>query len=190
MSRNRKRYSATFKMKVAPVAVRGELTVPQLVAKHCMHQTLINAWKCQAAEGMAAMFSDKAEMTQASHTAGVDERRSEAGDDGARLPAALNRREVRIGVDQPLRNGIDCSYRQNVRRTKAILLVAEDLALNNAGPRPRFGSRTSWFRKRLCGGCGRSTNRVRVPRSSAWDTLRDRGNVLISSRKWPGNWSG
>jgi transposase len=45
MSGERKRYLAEFKMKVALEAIRGELTVAQLVPKHGAHQTLINAWK-------------------------------------------------------------------------------------------------------------------------------------------------
>lgn len=40
-----KRYSADFKAKVAPEAIRGELTISQPVAKHGVHQTAINAWK-------------------------------------------------------------------------------------------------------------------------------------------------
>lgn len=51
MTGKRKRYSAEFKAKVALEAIRGELTVSQLVAKHGVHQTLINAWKKQAMEG-------------------------------------------------------------------------------------------------------------------------------------------
>lgn len=61
MTGKRKRYSAEFKAKVALEAIRGELTVSQLVAKHGVHQTLVNAWKKQAMEGMAGVFSGKAE---------------------------------------------------------------------------------------------------------------------------------
>jgi len=61
MTGKRKRYSAEFKAKVALEALRGELTVAQLVSKHGVHQTLINAWKRQAIEGMAGVFSDKTE---------------------------------------------------------------------------------------------------------------------------------
>jgi len=70
MSEKRKRYSAAFKAKVALEAIRGELTVAQLVAKHGVHQTLINAWKKQAVEGMAEVFSGRAE---AAETARQDE---------------------------------------------------------------------------------------------------------------------
>ena len=62
-----KRYSAEFKAKVALEAIQGELTVSQPVAKHGVHQTLINAWKKQAIEGMAGVFSGKAEASEASH---------------------------------------------------------------------------------------------------------------------------
>ena len=35
-------YGAEFKAKAALVALKGELTIAQLVAKHGVHQTLIN----------------------------------------------------------------------------------------------------------------------------------------------------
>ena len=72
MTGKRKRYSAEFKAKVALEAIRGELTVSQLVAKHGVHQTLINAWKKQAIEGMAGVFSGKAEAAEASHQGEVE----------------------------------------------------------------------------------------------------------------------
>ena len=40
MTGKRKRYSAEFKAKVALEAIRGELTVAELVAKHGVHETL------------------------------------------------------------------------------------------------------------------------------------------------------
>jgi len=43
MTGTRKRYSAAFKAKVALEAIRGELTMAQLVTKHGVHQTLISA---------------------------------------------------------------------------------------------------------------------------------------------------
>lgn len=64
MTGKRKRYSAEFKAKVALEAIRGDLTIAQLVAKHGVHQTLINAWKKQAVEGMAHVFSGRAEAAE------------------------------------------------------------------------------------------------------------------------------
>jgi transposase len=72
MTGKRKRYSAAFKAKVALEAIRGELTVAQLVARHGVHQTLINAWKKQAVEGMANVFSDKAEAAEAAREGEVE----------------------------------------------------------------------------------------------------------------------
>ena len=69
MTGKRTRYSAAFKAKVALEALRGELTIAQLVTKHGVHQTLINAWKRQAVEGLAAVFSGKAEAAEAAEAA-------------------------------------------------------------------------------------------------------------------------
>jgi transposase len=72
MMGKRKRYSADFKAKVALEALRGDLTIAQLVTKHGVHQTLINTWKRQAVEGMAAVFGDKVEAVEASREAEVE----------------------------------------------------------------------------------------------------------------------
>lgn len=65
MAGKRKRYSAEFKAKVALEAIRGEATIAELVSKHGVHQTLINAWKRQAIEGMAGVFAGRAEAAAA-----------------------------------------------------------------------------------------------------------------------------
>lgn len=64
MSGQHRRYSADFKAKVALEAIRGELTIAQLVSKHGVHQTLINGWKKQALDGMAGVFSGRAEVSE------------------------------------------------------------------------------------------------------------------------------
>jgi transposase len=61
----RRRYSAEFKAKVALEAIRNEATIAELVSKHGVHQTLINAWKRQAMDGMAGVFAGKAEAAAA-----------------------------------------------------------------------------------------------------------------------------
>ena len=45
-------------------ALRGELTLAQLAAKHGVHQTMIATWKRQAIEGLAGLFSGKAEANK------------------------------------------------------------------------------------------------------------------------------
>ena len=57
MKKTRKRYSVEFKAKVALEAIRGDLTLAELAAKHGIHHTMIAAWKRQAVEGMAGTFS-------------------------------------------------------------------------------------------------------------------------------------
>jgi transposase len=79
MTGKRKRYSAEFKAKVALEAIRGELTVAELVAKHGVHETLINAWKKQAIEGMAGVFSGKAEATETVRAGEIDHLHAKIG---------------------------------------------------------------------------------------------------------------
>lgn len=61
MKTKRRQHSAAFKAKVALEALKGDLTVAELVAKFGVHQTLINTWKRQAMEGMSTVFSGKTE---------------------------------------------------------------------------------------------------------------------------------
>ena len=80
MAGKRRRYSAEFKAKVALDALKGELTVAQLVAKHGVHQTLINAWKRQAMEGMAGVFSGGAEAAAADREAELEPLHAKIGE--------------------------------------------------------------------------------------------------------------
>jgi transposase len=75
----RKRYSAAFKAKVALEAIRGEATIAELVSKHGVHQTLINAWKRQAIEGMAGVFSGKAEAAAAAREGELEKLHAKIG---------------------------------------------------------------------------------------------------------------
>ncbi len=52
----RTRYSADFKAIVVIEAIRGELTLSELAAKHGLHPNLISQWKRQAIEQMASLF--------------------------------------------------------------------------------------------------------------------------------------
>ena len=79
MTGHRKRYSAAFKAKVALEAIRGEMTVTQLVAKHGIHQTMINAWKRQAMDGLSGVFSGKAEAAEAGREAEIDRLHAKIG---------------------------------------------------------------------------------------------------------------
>jgi transposase len=56
MKTTRKRYSSDFKAKVALEAIRGEMTLSELGAKHGIHPTVIGGWKRQATEGLVGLF--------------------------------------------------------------------------------------------------------------------------------------
>ena len=75
----RHRYTADFKAKVAIDAIRGELTVPQLVARHGVHQTLINGWKRQALEGLSTVFATKVEGAEKARDADVEKLHAKIG---------------------------------------------------------------------------------------------------------------
>lgn len=61
----RKRYSADFKAKVALEAIRGDLTLAELAAKHGVRHTMIASWKRQAIDGMASTFSGAGDAAKA-----------------------------------------------------------------------------------------------------------------------------
>lgn len=79
MAGKRRRYSAEFKAKVALDAIRGEATIAELVKKHGVHQTLINTWRRQAIEGMAGVFSVKAEAAAAERDGEVEKLHAKIG---------------------------------------------------------------------------------------------------------------
>lgn len=74
-----KRYSAEFKAKVALEAIRGDLTLAELGAKHGIHHTMIAAWKRQAVEGMSATFCGAGEMAKAATEADLDKLHAKIG---------------------------------------------------------------------------------------------------------------
>ena len=79
MTGKRKRYTAEFKAKVALEALRGELTASQLAAKHGIHQTMVGEWKRQAMEGLASVFSGKAEAAEAAQAAEAEKLHAKIG---------------------------------------------------------------------------------------------------------------
>lgn len=75
----RTRYSAEFKAKVALEAIRGELTLAELAAKHGVHPTMISNWKQQAIENMAEAFSGKSERSRTDEEARIKELHAKIG---------------------------------------------------------------------------------------------------------------
>jgi transposase len=50
-------------------AIRGELTLAELAAKHGIHHTMIGAWKRQAMDGMAGLFGGGDQAAKAAKAA-------------------------------------------------------------------------------------------------------------------------
>jgi transposase len=55
----RKRHPAEFKARVALEAIKGELTLAEIGARHGVHLTLVATWKRAAIDGMGATFAAK-----------------------------------------------------------------------------------------------------------------------------------
>lgn len=72
MANTRKRYSADSKAQVALDALQRELTLAQLAGKHRGHQTMISTWRKQAVDGIASLFSGKAQAAEARRDADVE----------------------------------------------------------------------------------------------------------------------
>lgn len=56
MARKRRRFSSSFKAKVALEAIKGHRTVSELAQKHKLHATQINLWKKQLIDGAEGVF--------------------------------------------------------------------------------------------------------------------------------------
>ena len=57
--RGRRKYSASFKAKVALEAIKGELTLSELASKYEVHPNQISRWRKEAIEGLTDTFSAK-----------------------------------------------------------------------------------------------------------------------------------
>jgi transposase len=75
----RKRYGAAFKAKVALEALKGDLTLAQLATKHGVHQGQISSWRKQAVDGMAGVFSGKAEAGDANQQVDIEKLHAKIG---------------------------------------------------------------------------------------------------------------
>lgn len=79
MKKTRKRYSAEFKAKVAMEAIRGELTLAELAAKHGIHHTMIGGWKRRAMDGMASLFDGGEQASKAEAEAAIEKLHAKIG---------------------------------------------------------------------------------------------------------------
>lgn len=75
----RRNFSAEFKARVALEALRGELTVSQIGAKHGVHANVVANWKKQALEGMAAVFESAPSHSQMDREKEIDRLHAKIG---------------------------------------------------------------------------------------------------------------
>jgi len=81
----RRRFSASFKAKVALAAARGEGTASELACRYGVHPTQVAQWRRQLEEGAWSLFSDGRKGVEQEPTAREEE-----------LFAALSRVEAEL----------------------------------------------------------------------------------------------
>jgi putative transposase len=62
--RNRKRYSAEFKAKVALAALKEDATLSEIAARFEIHPNMVSLWKRQTVEGMSSLFTGRRSGTR------------------------------------------------------------------------------------------------------------------------------
>lgn len=69
MSKQRRRFSAAEKSKIALLAIKGEMTIAEIVSKYSIHATQINKWKKEALAQIPEAFSGKQKQAAIDHGA-------------------------------------------------------------------------------------------------------------------------
>ncbi len=80
MSSKRRRFSGELKAKVALEALRGERTLQEIAAQYQVHPNQVGAWKRQAVEGLAEVFSKDAERRTRDHERAVRDLHAKIGE--------------------------------------------------------------------------------------------------------------
>ena len=64
MGKQRRRFSADFKFRVALEAAKGQQTLSELAGKHSLHPNQISQWKRQLLEGGVEVFAGQGKQGQ------------------------------------------------------------------------------------------------------------------------------
>ena len=64
MKRNRRKFSASFKAKVALDAIKEQMTLQELASKYEVHPTQIATWKREFLENASVAFESKTKSNQ------------------------------------------------------------------------------------------------------------------------------
>ena len=80
MSSQRRRFSGEQKSEIALEALRGDRTLQEVASKHQVHPNQVGAWKRQAVEGLAELFSKGAERRVRDHESEVRELHAKIGE--------------------------------------------------------------------------------------------------------------
>ena len=80
MSSKRRRFSGELKAKVALEALRGERTLQEIASQYQVHPNQVGAWKRQAVEGLAEVFSTGAERRTRDHESEVRDLHAKIGE--------------------------------------------------------------------------------------------------------------
>ena len=75
----RRRFTADFKAKVALAALRGDLTIQEIAARHKVHPNQVSTWKRQAMDGLGAVFANGGDEAGSGHEAEVHELQAKSG---------------------------------------------------------------------------------------------------------------
>ena len=80
MSSKRRRFSGELKAKVALEALRGDRMLQEIASQHQVHPNQVSAWKRQAMEGLAEVFSKGAERRVRDHESEVRDLHTKIGE--------------------------------------------------------------------------------------------------------------
>ena len=80
MSGKRRRFSGEQKAKIALEALRGARTLQEIASRHQVHRNQVGAWKRQAIEGLAEVFSNGGERGARDHESEVCELYAKIGE--------------------------------------------------------------------------------------------------------------